>query len=840
MDLDLITAFMGDLNIMLCGYAAFVCATQACHPRGRTRWRQALRRRTHPAANTMAAVLGTAPEPAALATAGAWRSLRPALSAPVLAALETGLGFPTMTPVQAAAIPLLLTHKDVAVDACTGSGKTLAFLVPAVELLRRRERPLGLWEVGAMIITPTRELARQIDSVCTLLLGAVALADAGERPALVHMLLVGGTDTQADQDHFVEHGANVVVGTPGRIEAIMAHTPAFNVRELELLIMDEADRMLDMGFERSMNTILARLPKQRRTGLFSATQTRAIQDLIRAGLRNAVKVRVSNAAAKPAAPPPSDVAGSSEAAGDAVAVVPKSQQQRTPASLRNYYVICDPIAKLSHLANTLTGLRNSTAAHGGNCKVIVYFLTCACVDYFTKVFTSVPTLTNSRGVQVLGLHGRMKPAQRSKVYKRFCEAQETGSGDGGGTTVALFATDLAARGLDIADVDWVVQYDPPQDPDTFVHRVGRTARMGREGAALSYLLPQEDAYVDFMKVRRVPLQAWDPSAAPLRESERLHEPVRLLDQVKAATKRDRDLLEKGERAFVSYVAGYQEHTCNFIFRWAAMNLGELAVSFALLRLPRLKFKDLSRASTDEKKSKKKKRGGKPDSKEILPVINFTRDPIDTNTIPYKDKQRERQRKAMLKQKAEAEGAKGKARNGGSDDHEGDEGDDDKKRQRTAESLRSGSGGAGKQQQPDTKELGTSAVAAVGDYAAIEMLHSAVSAELEDEDYIVRESRLLKKLKAKKITEAEFEAQMAAVDEVRESARAIAHRKDANRKKKNNKQQQGGNNFAQGGGAGRSDKKQSQRQRKSAKTRRTNNAISKVHAQMDNRRGGGGH
>lgn len=591
-----------------------------------------------------------AQETAALATAGPWRSLQPPLSPSVLTALEASLRFPTMTPVQAAAIPLLLTHKDVAVDACTGSGKTLAFLVPAIELLRRRERALGLWDVGAIVITPTRELARQIDAVCTQLLRAVAEADSGAQSAFVHMLLVGGTDTQADQDHFAEHGANIVVGTPGRIEAIMANTPSFNVRELELLVMDEADRMLDMGFERSMTTILARLPKQRRTGLFSATQTRAIQDLIRAGLRNTVRVRVSNAAAKSALS--KDAETSDATAKSAVTAGPANTQQRTPASLRNYFMICDPVAKLSHLANTLRGLQNSSAAkQAGSCKVIVYFLTCACVDYFTKVFTSVPVLANSKELQVFGLHGRMKPAQRSKVYRRFCEdhrgatdsCADAGGGQGG-PVVALFATDLAARGLDIADVDWVVQYDPPQDPDTFVHRVGRTARMGREGAALSYLLPKEDAYVDFMRVRRVPLQAWDATEAPLSDGARAHDSLRLLDQVKSATKRDRDLFEKGERAFVSYVAGYQEHTCNFIFRWGAMDIGQLAVSFALLRLPRLKFKDISGSGDGTKnrsKGKKKRRRNGKDGVvaeagdgAAFPDINFVRDPIDTNSIPY--------------------------------------------------------------------------------------------------------------------------------------------------------------------------------------------------------------
>ena len=732
-----------------------------------------------------AAAPSAAPQPS-LATGGRWAALRPALSAPVLGALESGLGFPTMTPVQAAAIPLLLTHKDVAVDACTGSGKTLAFLVPAVELLRRRERALGPWEVGAIVITPTRELARQVDAVCTQLLRVVAAADAaGGRPALLHQLLVGGTDPQADRDSFSQHGANVVVGTPGRIEAIMASTPAFNVRELELLVMDEADRMLDMGFERSVNTILGRLPKQRRTGLFSATQTRAIQDLIRAGLRNAVRVRVSNAAAKPAAP-----AATLGAATPSAAVAPAAQ--RTPASLRNYYVICKSVDKLSHLANTLAGLCNSHAA-GGRCKVIVYFLTCACVDYFTKVFTAVPVLANSPGLRVLGLHGRMKPAQRSKVYRKFCD-DVSGSG-----TVALFATDLAARGLDIADVDWVIQYDPPQDPDTFVHRVGRTARMGRDGAALSYLLPHEDAYINFMQVRRVPLQVWDASVAPLSEAVSPHT-SRLLEQVKAATKRDRDLLEKGERAFVSYVAGYQEHTCNFIFRWAAMDVGQLAVSFALLRLPRLKFKDLTAGNDKKAKRKRGSKGGAP----VVPTVEFTRDPIDTNTIPYRDKQRERQRLAGLKQKLSRPETK-----------ESNHHHSANKRRRNTESTGDGRSGA----QADSSDGGVDGTQTTkeADDAAIEMLHSAVAQDLEDEDDMMRESRLLKKLKAKKITEAEFEEKMAALDVARESARAIAVRKQKKEK----------NGPHRGSADGRAEKKLSLRQRRTAKKRRTKAAISRM-------------
>lgn len=193
--------------------------------------------------------------------------LEPALSQPTLAAIAA-LGFHTATPVQEATIPRLLRHQDVAVQACTGSGKTLAFLVPLFELLARRSDPLRKFQVGAVIIEPTRELAMQVYTV------AKHLAETHDKLRL--MLMVGGTDVQVDMQDFREHGANILVGTPGRLDDAMERLKEMSFRELELLVLDEADRLLDMGFEASLNSILARLPKQRRTGLFSATQTEEV------------------------------------------------------------------------------------------------------------------------------------------------------------------------------------------------------------------------------------------------------------------------------------------------------------------------------------------------------------------------------------------------------------------------------------------------------------------------------------------------------------------------------------------------------------------------------------
>ena len=176
---------------------------------------------------------------------------------------------------QASSIPLFLQRKDVAAEAVTGSGKTLAFLIPILEILMGLESPLGKHQIGALILSPTRELASQISDVLSEFLGRI--------PSLSQLLLIGGSNINADMEKFQEEGGNIIIGTPGRIEDLLmgkthAKTATFAsaIKTLEVLVLDEGDRLLSLGFERSISTILSFLPKQRRTGLFSATQTKVI------------------------------------------------------------------------------------------------------------------------------------------------------------------------------------------------------------------------------------------------------------------------------------------------------------------------------------------------------------------------------------------------------------------------------------------------------------------------------------------------------------------------------------------------------------------------------------
>ena len=194
---------------------------------------------------------------------------------------------------------------------------------------------------------------------------------------------------------------------------------------------------------------------------------------------------------------------------------------------------------------------------------MLYFSTCACVDYFGLLLQRLPELAS---LSIILLHGKLAAHIRTAAYERF---RDTPNG-------VLVCTDIAARGLDVPNVDWVVQFDPPTDPAAFVHRCGRTARIGKSGRALVMLLPAEDTYVEFLRIRHVPLEAMAP--LPL-----LGAP--LLPRLRAMLAADRELYEKSALAFVSFVRAYKEHQCSYIFQIKELNFGQLANGFALLHLP---------------------------------------------------------------------------------------------------------------------------------------------------------------------------------------------------------------------------------------------------------------
>lgn len=498
-------------------------------------------------------------------TEGAWESLQVPLHPLVLGALRE-LGFLHMTPVQSATIPLFMRNKDVAAEAVTGSGKTLAFVIPILEILLRREEKLRKNQVGAIVITPTRELAIQIDEVLSHF--------TKHFPQFSQILWIGGRNPGEDVERFKQHGGNIIVATPGRLEDMFRRKAegldlASYVKSLDVLVLDEADRLLDMGFEASINTILEFLPKQRRTGLFSATQTQEVENLVRAGLRNPVRISVKEKG------------------------VAASSTQKTPSRLENHYMICKADEKFNQLVHFLRSRQQE--------KHLVFFSTCACVEYYGKALEALV-----QRVKILCIHGKMK-YKRNKIFMEFRKLQ---SG-------ILVCTDVMARGIDIPEVNWVLQYDPPSNASAFVHRCGRTARIGHGGSALVFLLPMEEAYINFLAINQ---------KCPLQEMSLQRNTVDLLPKLRAMALADRAVFEKGMKAFVSFVQAYAKHECSLIFRLKDLDFAGLARGFALLRMPRM----------PELRGKQF-----PD---FVPVD------IDTDTIPFKDKIREKQRQKLLEQK----------------------------------------------------------------------------------------------------------------------------------------------------------------------------------------------
>ena len=339
---------------------------------------------------------------------------------------------------------MALLGRDLVGLAETGSGKTLAFLVPAVEMLHSlRFKPRN--GTGVIIVSPTRELALQIFGVARELM---------EHHSQTFGIVMGGANRRAEAEKLAK-GVNLLVATPGRLLDHLQNTQGFIFKNLKSFVIDEADRILEVGFEDEMRQIVKILPKdERQTMLFSATQTTKVEDLARISLRP----------------------------GPLYINVESQQEHSTVAGLSQSYVICEADLRFRLL---FTFLKKNAKK-----KIIVFFSSCNCVKYYSE-------LLNYIDIPVLDLHGKQKQQKRTNTFFEFCNAKS-------GT---LICTDVAARGLDIPAVDWIVQFDPPDDPRDYIHRVGRTARGANgKGESLMFLQPMEIGFLEPLKKAKVPLK----------------------------------------------------------------------------------------------------------------------------------------------------------------------------------------------------------------------------------------------------------------------------------------------------------------------------------------------
>ena len=324
------------------------------------------------------------------------------------------LGFKAPTGIQAQAIPYALQDKDIIGIAQTGSGKTAAFTLPILQALLADPQPLF-----GCVLAPTRELAIQISEQFEALGSTI-----GVRCAVV----VGGVDMMA-QAIALSKKPHVVIGTPGRLVDHLENTKGFSLKKIKYLVLDEADRLLNMDFGPEIDKLLRLLPKERHTYLFSATMTSKVAKLQRASLTDPVKVEVNS-------------------------------KYSTVDSLLQHYVFLP--AKLKDVY--LCWLVNELAGH----SMIIFTSTCANTQKMALILRNL-------GFPAIPIHGQLSQAKRLGALNKFK------SGDRN----ILIATDVASRGLDIPSVDIVINYDVPQHSKDYIHRVGRTARAGRSGKSIT-------------------------------------------------------------------------------------------------------------------------------------------------------------------------------------------------------------------------------------------------------------------------------------------------------------------------------------------------------------------
>lgn len=346
------------------------------------------------------------------------------LNPKILAALEKK-GYVTPTPIQLQAIPSVLEGRDILGIAQTGTGKTAAFALPILHNLAKSGISVKSGCVRALILSPTRELASQISE---------NIEAYSKDLNLRHTVIYGGVSDRG-QITALQRGIDILIATPGRLMDL-ASQGYIRFMQVEVLVLDEADRMLDMGFINDINKIIAKIPQKRQTLFFSATMPTAITNLSKSILTDPVRIEVT-------------------------------PQSTTVERIDQKIMFVEKRDKLALLRNIL---RQEDAT-----SVIVFLKTKHGAD-------DVEDFLDRNRISVAAIHGDKDQDQREKSLNRFRE----------GKIKVLVATDVAARGIDIPAISHVVNYDIPSDPESYVHRIGRTARAGRQGIAISFADPHDD------------------------------------------------------------------------------------------------------------------------------------------------------------------------------------------------------------------------------------------------------------------------------------------------------------------------------------------------------------
>ncbi len=374
------------------------------------------------------------------------------LSKPILTTLQE-LGYEKATPIQAQAIPPIMEGRDVVGLAQTGTGKTAAFTLPLLHRVNKTSEGGKHRPVRVLILSPTRELAAQIDK---------SVRDYGGRLPLKSTCVVGGVPIKR-QINALRGGIDFLVATPGRLEDLVSQK-AVRLDQVETVVLDEADQMLDIGFMPAIKRILKLLPKKRQTLLFSATMPKEIKALSQDHLKNPVEVAVATVA-------------------------------KTADKIAQSVMHLPPDGKV----NAMTKLAKT---HPGK-RIIVFARTKRGADKIARKLVA-------EGIGAEAIHGNKSQNQRVRTLQSFKN----------GKTLVLIATDIAARGIDVPGVELVVNYDLPNVPESYVHRIGRTARAGASGLAVSFCTSEEIKLLRAVeRLIKIKIPALSADGTPLQEKD---------------------------------------------------------------------------------------------------------------------------------------------------------------------------------------------------------------------------------------------------------------------------------------------------------------------------------
>ena len=499
--------------------------------------------------------------------------------------------FDSITKVQYIVINEFLKNEDVIVKSVTGSGKTLSYIIPLFQRLINysKENPEYKNQTLALILLPARELSEQIVKDISNFVNNI-------KYKFTYQLLIGGKKVENDIEKYNIQIPNIIIATPGRLIDIDEKIN-INFHDLQIFILDEADKMLDMGFEVEISYILSKIPKQRRNGLFSATVTSNVENIIKAGMRNPmfIDIIIQNNNTNDIFINENDLKKPINKEGSFYKIIPfniennkiNNSIQELPQGLYQYYLTVKNIKyKIPHLIHILNMIYNA----GENNKIMIFLSTCNSVDYFNLLLPLLFKKLSMNDFSISKLHSKINQNKRDKEYKSFKIENKN-------KLNILLSTDLASRGIDIPNIDMIIQFDPPKTDDSYIHKAGRTARVGNKGTSLLFLNENELTFLNYMKQKGIIIEKWEDQNIKNEEDVDLIIPfnekngISVLKCIKDINISDKWIYDKAVNTFISFLRFYQEIELKYIFHYQNFDIGNYANSLQLLRLPRLKKKD---------------------------------------------------------------------------------------------------------------------------------------------------------------------------------------------------------------------------------------------------------